>query len=79
MNIRKEILIRMFADVPIEGVNVDNGYNKSFILKVKANGMEKELELGAGKWLPISDFFPKDSEYDRMIIEIWPKEDDICE
>ena len=78
MKIRKEVLIRMFADIPFGGVNFDNGYDKSFILKVKANGTEKEIQLGAGEWLPISKFFNEDSEYDKVIIEIWPKEDDIC-
>jgi len=78
MKIRREIIVRMYADVPIEGVNIDNGYDKSFTLKVRANGAEKEIQLGPGKWLFISDFFDKDSEYDRVIIEIWPREDDIC-
>jgi len=78
MKIRKEVLIRMFADIPLGGVNFDNGYDKSFILKVKANGTEKEIQLGAGEWLLISKFFNEDSEYDKVIIEIWPKEDDIC-
>jgi len=75
MKIRKEVLIRMFANIPLAGVNFDNGYDKSFILKVRANGAGKEIQLGARKWLSISDFFNEDSEYDRVIIEIWPKEE----
>ena len=79
MRIWKEILIRMYADVPIGGINISNGYGERFILKVKANGEEKEIELGARKLLFIEDFFSKESEYEGVVVEIWPKEDDICE
>jgi len=79
MKIWKEVIVRMYAGVPIGGINIDNGYDKSFTLKVKANGEEREIELEDRKWIFIENFFSKESEYERVIVEIWPKEDDICE
>jgi len=80
VRIKKEILIKIFADVKIGPcIEVINNLSESFLLKIKANGDEAEAILEAGRVVETDNFFPKDAEYDRMIIEIWPKEDDICE
>ena len=74
MRIRKEVIVKVFADVLVgPGINIENWLDKSYILKIKANGDEKECELEANTHVETDKLFPKDAEYDRMIIEIWPK------
>ena len=80
MQVKKEVIIKIFADVPVgPSIDIENWQDKSYILKIKANGDEEEIELGANRHIETGKIFPQDAVYDRMIIEIWPKEDDICE
>jgi len=75
MRVKKEVLIKIFADVPVgPSINIENWLDKSYILKIKANGDEAEAELEANTHIETGKIFPQDAEYDRMIIEIWPKE-----
>ena len=74
MRVKREVLIKIFADVPIgPSINIENWLDKSYILKIKANGDEAAVELEANTYVEIGKIFPKDAEYDRMIIEIWPR------
>jgi len=75
MRIKKEVTVKIFADVPIgPSIDIENWLDESYILKIKANGDKAEVELEANTHVETSKMFPKDAEYDRMIIEIWPKE-----
>jgi len=79
MRVRKEVIVKVFADVPIgPSINIENWLDKSYVLKIKANGDERECELEANRHVETGKLFPKDAEYDRMIIEIWPKENESC-
>jgi len=80
MRVRKEVIVKIFADIPIgPSINIENWLDESYILKIKANGDEADVELRSNTHVETGKIFPENAEYDRMIIEIWPKEDDICE
>jgi len=75
MRIKKEVIVKIFADVSIgPSIDIENWLDESYILKIKANGDEADVELRSNTHVETSKMFPKDAEYDRMIIEIWPKE-----